>query len=256
VTDPQPWTAALRTSHDRLAGLTAGLDGDGVRRPSYAPDWPIAQVLSHLGSQAEIFGLFLDTALTGAEAPTPDRFPAIWAVWDAKSPDDQARDGLAADRAFVERIEGMTPDQQRDTRVPLFGNELDLAGLLAMRLGEHALHTWDVAVALDDSALLSPDAAALLVDTIGDMAARTGKPDALPGAVHLHTTDPERRLQATVVDGALRLETDTSVSDGAVELPAEALVRLVYGRLDPAHSPPIDVDAATLDQLRAAFPGP
>ncbi len=38
-------------------------------------------------------------------------------------------------------------------------------------------------------------------------------------------------------------------------LPAEAFVRLVYGRLDAAHTPPVDTDGVSLDDLRAAFPG-
>ena len=38
-------------------------------------------------------------------------------------------------------------------------------------------------------------------------------------------------------------------------LPAEALVRLVYGRLDPDHTPSFDGDEADLDELRRAFPG-
>jgi len=40
-----------------------------------------------------------------------------------------------------------------------------------------------------------------------------------------------------------------------VELPAEAFVRLVYGRLDPDHTPPFHGEATALDQLRHAFPG-
>jgi uncharacterized protein (TIGR03083 family) len=255
TSDPQPWIAALRSSHDRLAGLVASLDAEGVRGPSYDPGWPIAQVLSHLGSQAEIFELFLDTALTGAELPAPDRFPAIWAVWDGKDPDDQVHDALAADRAFLERIEGLTEDQRRSARLSLFGTERDLVGLLQMRLAEHSLHTWDVAVALDDTALLSPDAVVLLVDALGDIVARTGKPEALPGPVGVRTTDPERRLQLTPSDGALRLDTENPGTPPS-ELPAEALVRLVYGRLDPSHTPKTDVDADVLDALRAAFPGP
>lgn len=41
----------------------------------------------------------------------------------------------------------------------------------------------------------------------------------------------------------------------AVELPAEALVRLVYGRLDPDHTPAFHGHRSVLDQLRHAFPG-
>jgi len=48
-----------------------------------------------------------------------------------------------------------------------------------------------------------------------------------------------------------------ATADGQVQLPAEALVRLVYGRLDPGHTPPVEVtgDAVLLDRARAVFPG-
>ena len=39
-----------------------------------------------------------------------------------------------------------------------------------------------------------------------------------------------------------------------IELPSEAFVRLIYGRLDPDHSPP-DVESPELEQLRGLFPG-
>jgi hypothetical protein len=39
-------------------------------------------------------------------------------------------------------------------------------------------------------------------------------------------------------------------------LPAEAFVRLVYGRLDPDHTPAsVVTDGGLLSLLRAAFPG-
>jgi hypothetical protein len=38
-------------------------------------------------------------------------------------------------------------------------------------------------------------------------------------------------------------------------LPAEALIRLVYGRLDPVHTPPVETTDVDLDELRAVFPG-
>ncbi len=46
-------------------------------------------------------------------------------------------------------------------------------------------------------------------------------------------------------------------ADGALHLPATALVRLGHGRLDPDHTPP-DVKtegAADLNELRRGFPG-
>ena len=39
-------------------------------------------------------------------------------------------------------------------------------------------------------------------------------------------------------------------------MPAEALLRLAYGRLDADHTPPeVVADAADLDRLRSLFPG-
>jgi hypothetical protein len=41
-----------------------------------------------------------------------------------------------------------------------------------------------------------------------------------------------------------------------VSMPAEALLRLAYGRLDPAHTPSDVVTSPDdLDRLRAVFPG-
>ncbi len=56
----------------------------------------------------------------------------------------------------------------------MFGSEQDLAGLARMRLSEHAVHTWDVVVALQPSAPVAPEAVDLLVDSLGAVAARTG----------------------------------------------------------------------------------
>ncbi len=40
-----------------------------------------------------------------------------------------------------------------------------------------------------------------------------------------------------------------------LELPADALIRLVAGRLDPDHTPAGIVGASHLDELRQVFPG-
>ncbi len=55
--------------------------------------------------------------------------------------------------------------------------------------------------------------------------------------------------------GAEAAESDgPAVAD--ITMPAEALLRLAYGRLDPVHTPAsVTGDAAVLDRLRATFPG-
>jgi uncharacterized protein (TIGR03083 family) len=245
----------LRRSHDALRANVEPLDEAGLRQQSYASDWSIAQVLSHLGSGAEIFGLFLDSALSGAEPPGGDRFPQIWQVWNERSPRQQATDALATDEVLVKRLESLNADERDRIRLQLFGMELDLTGLARMRLGEHAVHSWDVTVPLDPAATVAADAVGLLIDTLGPVAARSGKPSQRPLAVHVTTTDPAREFVIEATD-TVRLE--PAEADGSLpqlRLPAEALVRLVYGRLDPAHTPPVETSQLDLDEVRQIFPG-
>jgi uncharacterized protein (TIGR03083 family) len=252
--DTTAWISAIRSSHDRLTGLLSPLSDDEVQGPSYASEWSIADVASHLGSQAEIFELFLAAGLTGAPAPGGEAFQPIWDRWNALSPTEQVAQSIATNEAFVSRVEQIAPADAASFALSMFGMELDLAGFAAMRLGEHALHTWDVAVALDPTATVSADAVALLVDTIAPMAARSGKPQAGVEPIDIVTADPERHLVLTV-------QPEVSIAEGAdpaadvLHLPAEAFVRLVYGRLDPDHTPADVADETRLATARAVFPG-
>jgi MDMPI C-terminal domain len=51
-------------------------------------------------------------------------------------------------------------------------------------------------------------------------------------------------------------EGGTDVPVGELSMPAEALLRLAYGRLDPLHTPPsVTGEPADLERLRQVFPG-
>jgi uncharacterized protein (TIGR03083 family) len=257
-TAPGPWIAAVRHSHDSLRALVEPLNAEQLETPSYASEWSIAQVLSHLGSQAEIFGLFLDAGLSGGDPPGREVFAPIWDSWNARDPKTQASEALRVDELLVERFESLDSEQREHLHVALFGMNLDTAGLARMRLGEHAIHTWDVAVALDPTATVAPDAVDLLVDTIDQLAARTGKPGEEPTRMIVSTTAPEREFalesgEKVTLRQADRADGDESLPE--VRLPAEAFVRAVYGRLDPAHTPEVDTRMFDLDELRRMFPG-
>jgi len=175
--DPRHWIATLRDSHERLASLTGKLGSDQAREPSYCSDWTIAQVMSHLGSGAEIALLMLPCALGDGEPVGQDAFQPVWDIWNAKSPDDQVADGLAADEKHVRTLEQLSDDELAKIRLPFFGMDLDAVGMIRLRLGEHALHTWDVAVAADPDAVVSPEAVALLIDNVPQfLAPRLGRP--------------------------------------------------------------------------------
>jgi len=254
-TSPGPWIDALRHSHERLRAVAGPLDADQLRRQSYAADWSIAQVLSHIGSQAEIFGLFLDAGLSGQDPPGPEAFGPIWETWNAKSPQDQAADALRADETVTARFESIDDEQRKRFALKLFGRDFDATGLARMRLGEHAVHTWDIAVALDPAATLAPDAVGLLIDTLGQLVARAGKPGGAQRRLHVSTSSPVRHF--TLETGETVTLVASGYSEGLPELalPAEAFIRLVYGRLNPAHTPPVETRRADLDELRQVFPG-
>jgi uncharacterized protein (TIGR03083 family) len=261
--DAQPWIDAIRRSHDRFSAAVAGLEPQQVHASSYDADWSIADVASHLGSQAEIFGRFLDAGLNGDEPPGPDDFGPIWDEWNGRSPEQQVADSVSANERFVAALEALSAEQREGFGLTVFGSDTDLAGMLGMRLGEHAVHTWDVEVALDPAAVVAHDAVELLLDGMPKMAARVGKPAHDERTIAVHTTAPERHLVLRVGPEGVRLHaTDDRADDRAEQpsaqllMPAEAFLRLVYGRLDSGHTPPHSgEDASLLAELRTVFPG-
>jgi hypothetical protein len=132
-------------------------------------------------------------------------------------------------------------------------------GFARLRVGEHAVHTWDVVVALDPAATLAPDAVALLIDALEQVAARSAKPDGKQRTVRVSTTDPERQFILTTDDEVTLTPSDQGATRelglSELRLPAEALIRLVYGRLDEAHTPPTETAGVELDDLRQIFRG-
>lgn len=265
ASDPRTWIATLRESHDNLDSLVRPLTPEQVGGRSYCRDWSIAQVLSHLGSGAEIALMTLPGALGESAPASRDAFPAVWDVWNAKSPDEQAADGLASDEKHVQALESLTDEQLAGVSMDFIGMKLDAVGMIRLRLGEHVLHTWDVAVMADPAATVQADAVALLIDNVPQfLAPRLGKPLGEPFSVRITTTEPARDYlltsgeSVTMSDWPRDGEGDAAEGSDVphVSMPAEALLRLSYGRLDPEHTPSsVSGEADTLDKLRTMFPG-
>ncbi len=250
--------SVLSDSHDRLAAAVKPLTGDQVAGPSYCSDWSIAQVLSHLGSGAEIFGLIVAAGLHGREAPGGEQFQAVWDVWNAKSPQDQARDGVAEDGELVEQLAAIPAEKRESWRLEFFGSERTLADVIRMRVSEHALHSWDVEVALDPRTTVAGDAAGVVLDNLPELVAMIGKPTGENLRVHVTTEHPERYFELVIGPDSVALAKagpDPAAGDAALRLPAEAFARLLAGRLDPEHTPAVQAQGVDLDDLRAVFPG-
>src|ERR1700709_1135174 len=89
--DPDQLLTELKRSHYSLVIALSGLSDEQLTGPSYADDWSIAQVASHLGSGAEIFGLFLEAGLCHTPAPGAEEFQPIWSRWNAMPAPEQSK---------------------------------------------------------------------------------------------------------------------------------------------------------------------
>ncbi|MCU1677768.1 MAG: hypothetical protein JWM93_2526 [Frankiales bacterium] len=255
TTDAQPWIDALQHSHERLEKLVADLDADAVRSPSYAKEWTIADVLSHLGSGAEHNLGMIKAAVTGGPAVTAEDMQPIWDAWNAKTPDEKAADVLETDAKPLDRLHALTPAERDGAHLSWIGMEFDLAGVVGLRLAEHAIHTWDVAVMREPDATVSADAVALILTTILRTAKWGAKPTGRTFTLAIETTEPASSFTLSVGE-AVELATGAPVDrHGTLTLTAEQLVRLVYGRLDTAPGAALHADGITLDDVTAVFPG-
>ncbi len=245
---------ALRASVERLHRLATGLDDAQLVGASYCREWSIADVLSHIGSGAVIGERGLRDGIAGS--PAPDDFaPGVWDTWNAKTPRAKVDDGLVADRALLEAFEAVTEADRARATFSVGPLSLDFVQFAGMRLNEHVFHTWDVEVALDGTARLGESAVPVVVDNLGLIARFTAKPTGIEERLHIRTTDPARDATVVVKADAVEL-TDGATGQPDLVLPAEAWCRLVYGRLDPDHTPAFTGDPGALDSLRRVFPGP
>jgi uncharacterized protein (TIGR03083 family) len=251
---------ALRDRHDGLRELVSGLTDDQLSSRSGSSDWDVAQVLSHLGSGAEIALAGLRAAL--AEQPTPDSDfnQSVWDRWNAMSRRDQADGALDLDSQLVSAYEAIDPQTRQSLTVQLsfLPTPLPLAGVLGMRLSEAAQHGWDVQVAFDAMAGLATDAAELLLEhfagDLGFMLGFTAKADALSGRAAITLADTGFGL---LVEDTVTVTASLPEPTGAFLGPIEAAVRLLAGRLSPEHTPEaVTVTGdVSLDDLRRVFPG-
>jgi uncharacterized protein (TIGR03083 family) len=249
-------------TYERLARLVASLADHQLTRPSGASEWTVAQVLSHLGSGAEITLDSLRAAQEGRDR-ADDANEAVWARWNAMSPREQAdgylRAGRELDRAFAE----LGPVQRAELRVPMgfLPQPADIDLFSGMRLNEAALHAWDVEVAVDPPATVPPDVAAVLVDQylgpLGFLLRFTAKPNQIgdrPVTLTVRATAPERTVALRLTDTA-ELTEATGQADGEVTLPLEAMPRLLSGRLRASDTGIVVNGPVSLEDLRRVFPG-
>ncbi|MET9084888.1 maleylpyruvate isomerase family mycothiol-dependent enzyme [Streptomyces sp. NPDC004237] len=254
--------AALRSGHDHLASLARGLGAADLTRRSGAAEWDVSQVLSHLGSGAEISLAALEGALDGTGTKGMDFNKSVWARWDAMSPGERAESFVPASEALVTRYESLDARTREDLRIDLgfLPMPVDVATAARMRLSEFTFHTWDIEVAFDPAAVLAPAATGPLFDQVAMLIGRVGRADAVEGPpvrLAVRTTAPERSFGLDLGD-VVDLGDEPAEPDAVLSTPAEWWLRLATGRHAAAYTPAsvtLTGGALTLNDLRRVFPG-
>lgn len=252
--------ASLRHLHDDLATLVPTLSSEQLSAPSGASEWTVAQVLSHLGSGAEIATATYRAELDGVESPGQDFNQNVWDRWNAMSPQEQADGFVETDAALVASLESLTPEQRENTMIKLgfLPEPLPLAAVAGMRLNEVTQHAWDVRVAQDPEATLDATAARIVLEHytggLGFLLAFTGKTDQLTEAAEVAIDGTDHAL---AIADRVALVPATGAPTATLTGGPDAAVRLLGGRLTPRYTPEGVTVAGnvTLDDLRRVFPG-
>lgn len=247
--------ASLQAHHDDLALLVPTLTDEQLAGPSGASEWTVAQVLSHLGSGAEISRRPI-AAASGQPFDDEDN-QSVWARWDGSTPREQADGFVRHDARYLETLAALTPEQRESLSIDMgfLPAPVPLLVAVGMRLNEVAAHAWDVKVGLDPAATLDGAAAEVLFELFaGDLAfllGFSGKADQLVGATTLAVPGG-----TIAISDAVRVATGPGETTATFDGPAEAVVRLLSGRLRAPYDAGVSVTGdVTLDELRAVFPG-
>lgn len=245
--------AALQASVARLRTIVGEIGPAGVRQSAYPSEWTVADVLSHIGSGGVIMRRGLEDSLSGRE-PDGSFNQTVWDEWNAKAPEDQVAEALVADAALLSALDEVSEEQRASLTLSMGPMTLDFDSFVGLRLNEHVVHTWDVEVVAAPDATLSPEGVRVIIDRVGMIAGLVGRTPGTDATVQVSTTDPGRHLALVFTPDSVALVPSEAGSDPELTLPAEAFIRLVYGRLDPEHTPP-GVEGPVVDGLRAVFPG-
>jgi hypothetical protein len=73
--------------------------------------------------------------------------------------------------------------------------------------------------------------------------------------IAIRTTEPDRSFTLRLTADSAELVEEVLDDDADLEIPAEALVRLFYGRLDEAHTPASLKGNGVIGDLRTVFQG-
>src|SRR4051812_16028678 len=217
--------AALRKGHDDLVAVVEGRTDEQLTGPSAADEWDVSQVVSHLGSGAEINLEAVQASLEGRPAPEFEFNKGVWARWDGMTPQERQEAFPVANERLVAAYEALDATQRAEHRIDVgwMPEPVDVATSAVLRLTEFGYHDWDVRASFDPAATLAPEAAELINDRVGALFGWIAKPANLDGrtaVLAVRLTDRDETLGLHLTD-PVSLSGAPDSADGELSLPLE-----------------------------------
>lgn len=206
-------------------------------RPSACAGWTVGDVAAHMAESNDRFLRIVSAVLDGQPVPafSPQQRAERQAAVKARGREAVLDQLAGCAYAVFDRLEAATPEAlARTVTVP--AGTLTLAQVAGQRLSELALHSWDIRSAADPRAALAPATVPLLLDgvlaSVGRLAGNRVPADRtltyrleLAGEAGGPVTVTLAGGQASAQRGA------PERADATLYLPAEAAIRLLWGRL-------------------------
>lgn len=252
----------LRAEYQRQVALLDTLEPAEWKGRTYCHDWRVYQVVSHLGSGPEIARGTLAHAVAGGPEFGDAERRTVWDRFDHLRPEQVYPAYRETNDRFLAFL-GSLSDQQLGSRAPWFaGGTVPLARLLAARLNEATLHSWDLRVRRDPAAQLTHENLADVLDfnlSAMDRNINVERAGQLDGAtLEFHLENPPGRLGFAIAKpmGSIR-PGPVPEPDLVVRTPTEVFIRLIWNRYRPPAAPGrLELSRPELlDDLLAAFPG-
>lgn len=240
----------------RLNSYLEGLDAEGWLEQSYCTEWPVYQVVSHIGSGSRIGGLRVQAWVGGGPAVSREVMQQIWAHFDALEPSQMYASFSAAVRDYL-AVEASTPDAAGLQEVDGFAGKRPLYAYQLGRTWELACHSWDVYVSRDRGARLDPAAVAVLADNLQfvnlPFDKERGAPlSTNPIAFQLGDSGRTYTLDPTAERPRVAQASDAGDAPLVIAGPDEEVIRLVSGRhFVPGARPRLEVTRGTPQELAA-----
>lgn len=242
--------------------LRAG--GDAAwNAPTACKGWAAKDVVAHVAGAIYFFSGATHAALDGQPTPPFDAGQAQAAAAELLAQPAPAVLNVLAERNedFCEYLDSLDV-AALPTAVPLGFMTLPVWQVAVARLNEVAIHCWDVRVVREASARIQPDAVPLLVPGNVELASVLAQGEKTTATWLLDVDGPAGGPVTVRVQGdQVAIERGAAPSpDARLALDGEALLRLLWGRLDlgaaiDSGQVRLDGDRAKALALQRLFPG-